>query len=353
MNPSPPRLRIRSLYDVMEKFPTEQACVDRLARLRWPSGPVCPECGTINRAYRIRLRWKCAYCRTFFSVRKDTIFEESKVPLRKWFMAIFLFMSNRKGVSSYQLAREIGVHQETAWFMLSRLRHVADNMTVEVLRGVVEVDEAFVGGRNKNRHAKKKFANWPDGFQVVVGAAERNGDVITERVPSRDRNVLQGFIRRRVHPRSRVYTDEHPSYKKMKRYTHRKVNHNIGQYVNGDVHTQTIESFWAILKRAHKGVYHVWSDKHFDLYLREFELRWNLRRLPEGDRIDVFLRHVNGTRLSYEDLTHGQQKAMRRQGQAGQVPTGRPSQGRVRRRPRGSQRGSVRQLSDGDPDDPT
>ena len=237
--------------------------------------------------------------------------------------------------------------------MLSRLRHVADNMAVEILRGAVEVDEAFVGGRNKNRHAKKKFSNWTDGSQIVAGTAERNVDVITERLPSRDRSVLQGFIRKRVYRGSRVYTDDLPAYRKMKSHTHREVNHNIGEFVNGDVHTQTIESFWAILKRAHKGVYHAWSDRHFDLYLREFELRWNLRRLPDGDRIDVFLRHVNGTRLSYEDLKNEQRQAIRGQGRTGQAPTGRPSQGRVRRRPGGSERRGIRQLPDGNSDDPT
>lgn len=349
MKASSSRTRIRSLYDVMEAFPDERACVEHLARLRWPNGPVCPECGTIGRTYRISLRYKCAYCHTFFSVRKDTIFEESRLPLRKWFAAIFLFMSNRKGVSSHQLAREIGVKQQTAWFMLSRLRHVADNMAVEILHGIVEVDEAFVGGRNRNRHANKKLPNWMDGFQIVVGAAERNGSVITDRVPSRDRQVLQGFIRKRVHPGSHVHTDDLPSYRKMKGFTHRKVNHNIGQYVNGNTHTQTIESFWAILKRAHKGVYHWWSPKHFDLYLREFELRWNLRRLPEGDRIDIFLQHVNGTRLSYEDLTHGQRPALRAKRTG--APQTKTSKGR--RRPGRRQRRSARQLSDGDSDDAT
>ena len=353
MNPSSAPSRLRSFYDVMEVFSTEQECVEHLARLRWPNGPVCPECGTIGRAYRISLRYKCAYCRTFFSVRKDTIFEESKVSLRKWFAAIFLFMSNRKGISSYQLARDIGVKQHTAWFMLSRLQHVADNMAVEILRGVVEVDEAYVGGRNRNRHWNKKYPNWADGFQVVIGAVEPNGSVIADRVPSRDRPVLQGFIGKRIHRGSRVYTDDLPSYRKMKGFTHRKVNHNTGQYVNGDVHTQTIESFWAILKRAHKGVYHLWSHKHFDLYLREFELRWNVRRLPEGDRIDVFLRHVNGTRLSYEDLKNGQRPVLRAKRVGAPKTSRRTSKGQIRRRPGGSQRGSVRQLPDGNPDDAT
>ncbi|MCY3958808.1 MAG: IS1595 family transposase [Chloroflexi bacterium] len=308
-----PSRNVRSVYDVLEAFPSERVCVDHLARMRWPNGEVCPNCGVVGRAYKVKLRFKCSYCKTFFSARKDTIFEESKVPLRKWFAAIFLFTSNRKGIPSTQLAREISVKQETAWFMLSRLRQVADNMAVEILKGIIEVDECFIGGKERNKHAKKKLHNnWMQGKTIVVGAVERNGAVITDRVPYRDRNSLQAFIMRRVYRGSTVYTDEHGAYKRLPQHKHKNTNHSIGQYVNGDVHTQTIESFWAIVKRAHKGIYHQWSQKHCDLYLREFELRWNLRRLPDGDRLDVFLQHVNGTRLTYEDLKHGQRKQLRK-----------------------------------------
>lgn len=312
-----PSNRVRSVFDVQEAFPTERAAVDHLAKLRWPDGPVCPSCGTKDRYYRIHLRYKCAYCKTFFSVRKGTIFEDSKIPLRKWFVGIYLFMSNRKGVSSLQLRRELGLSKQAAWFMLSRLRQVADNMAAEVLEGIVEVDEAYVGGRNRNRHANKKFENWVDGFQIVVGAASRDGQVITERVANRDAPSLHKFIRDRVRQGSHVYTDDHRGYRGLwyHKYRHKRTNHSIGQYVDGDTHTQNIESFWAIIKRAHKGVYHQWSDKHFDLYLREFELRWNCRNLPDGARIDVFLQHVNGTRLSYKDLTSGNRPVLRRQAQ--------------------------------------
>ena len=229
---------------------------------------------------------------------------KAKVPLRKWFAAIFLFMSNRKGIPSTQLAREIGVTQKTAWFMLCRLRQVADAMRVDVLKDVVEVDECYVGGRNRNRHARKKFPNWVDGFQIVVGAVKRNGSVIAEPIANRDAATLQQFVRRRIKGGSHIHTDEHLGYRGLwRKFRHRRTNHSIGQYVNGDVHTQSIESFWAIVKRAHKGKYHWWSLKHFNRYLREFELRWNTRHQTEGDKIDAMLASVNDTRLSYEDLT--------------------------------------------------
>lgn len=314
MSTRSPSSQIRSLFDLLDAFPTEQACVEHLERLRWPDGPVCPWCETTGRAYRIKLRWKCAYCRQFFSVRKGTAFEHSRISLRKWFAAIFLFTSSRKGIPSYQLAREIGVRQKTAWYMLCRLRQVADKMSVEVLKGIVEVDECYVGGRNRNRHSKKKFANWADGFQVVVGAVERDGNVILSRVPSRDREDLWYFIMRYVFKGSEVHTDELASYKHLPLHKHKFTTHSQGQYVDGNVHSQTIESVWAIVKRAHKGTYHQWTRKHFDLYLREFEMRWNMRRLPEGRRLDVFLSHVDGTRLAYKDLVRGRRQRPRKVG---------------------------------------
>ncbi len=198
--------------------------------------------------------------------------------------------------------------------MLRRLRQVADNMGTEILEGIVEVDACYAGGRNKNRHANKKIENWVDGLQIVVGAASRDGQVITERVANRDAASLHKFIRDRVRQGSHVYTDEHRGYRGLwyHFFRHKRANHSIGQYVDGDVHTQNIESFWACVKRAHKGVYHWWSHEYFDLYLREFEMRWNLRRLPDGLRLDVFLEHVNGTRLSYKDLKNGNRPVLRR-----------------------------------------
>lgn len=313
--------RIRSLYELLEAFPTESACTEHLARVRWPDGPECPHCGTVDRYYRIGNRYKCAFCRAFFSVRHGTIFADSNIKLRKWYAAIFLFVSNRKGISSHQLARELGVRQETAWFMLCRIRHVADKMSVEVLKGIVEVDECFVGGRLGNMH-KKKRRRIRDlqkkglirhyGKQIVVGAVERGGYAITQRIPDRDKYSLGAFIMRRIYRGSDVFTDELASYQKMPYHKHSHTNHDRGEYVNGNVHSQTIESYWALVKRAHKGVYHYWSDKHFDLYLREFELRWNIRKLPEHRKLDIFLANVNGTKLTKHELTSGRRKRPRR-----------------------------------------
>ena len=149
------------------------------------------------------------------------------------------------------------------------------------------------------------------GKTIVIGAVERGGAVVTDRVSSRDRSSLHAFIMRRVCVGSEIHTDELSAYNGLAFHQHKSTNHSIGKYADGDVHTQSIESFWAIIKRAHKGVYHQWSEKHFDLYLREFEMRWNLRRLPAGTRLDVLLRHVTGTRLSYEDLKRGQRTELR------------------------------------------
>lgn len=344
MSPSP---RIRSLFDLLEAFPTEQHCIEHLARKRWPNGEECPWCGTTGRAYRIGQRWKCSYCKKFFSVRKGTLFEESRLPLRKWFIAIFLFVSSRKGIPSHQLARDIGVEQRTAWFMLSRLRQVSDKMAVEALQGIIEVDECFIGGRFRGMHSDKRKANrlLPNyGKQVVAGAVERDGLVRTDRVLSRDQWELGAFIMRRIVRGSEVHTDDHGGYNNLSQHQHHIVNHSAGEYVNGNTHTQTIESFWAIIKRAHKGVYHWWSAKHFDLYLREFEMRWNLRQRSEGGRFDIFLANVNGTRLSYEDLTSGRRKRPRR-------PYERHK--RLQGQRQGRHRTSVRRHADGHSEHPT
>ena len=150
------------------------------------------------------------------------------------------------------------------------------------------------------------------GKQIVVVAVERNGYAITQRLSDRDKYSLGAFIMRRIYRGSDVFTDELASYQKMPFHKHRHTNHDKGEYVNGNVHSQTIESYWALVKRAHKGTYHQWSDKHFDLYLREFELRWNLRKVPEWRKLDIFLANVNGTYLAGTELVSGKRKRPRR-----------------------------------------
>ena len=198
--------KYKSLLELLEKFRTESACVAHLEKFRWPVAIVCPCCGSSRKIYKLTRNdsYKCADCHKQFSVRKGTIFEESRLPLRKWFAAIWLFSSNRKGISSYQLAREIGVTQKTAWRMLGRIREVAGGINSHELPfdQEVEVDEAYLGGKESTKHFDKKLnlGRGPVGKQAVVGARSRDGRVKVQGVARTERTELCGFITQHVIP---------------------------------------------------------------------------------------------------------------------------------------------------------
>jgi transposase-like protein len=288
-----------TLAEFDELFPDEHACYVYLMLRRWPSGPRCPRCNN-ERVYESTARpwrWQCKQCGKNnrspyrFSLKTGTIFEETKKPLRTWFKVLHLMVTSKKGISAHQIYRLIGSGTyETAWYMCMRLRAGMKDPEFRQLMGVVEVDETFVGGKDKNRHANKKThvsGGEKSGKIGVIGAISRKGNLVCRIIENTDTITLDSFVRQVIGEKiDLVTTDEHSGYRWLKPsgIPHESVSHGKGEYVRGIVHTNNIESFWALLKRGVMGTYHHISKKYLPLYLNEFEFRFNNRR--EADIFD-------------------------------------------------------------------
>jgi transposase-like protein len=289
-----------NLVELIDRFHSEDSCRARLEELRWPEGVECPRCDlkSVNRL-EDRYQYQCRSCRYQFSVTAGTIFHDTHLPLWKWFLAVYLITESKKGISANQLKRMIGVSYKTAWYLAHRIRDALNEVDAQLLKGIIEVDETFVGGE-----VEGKGRGYKGNKTVVVGALQRGGDICLKVVRGRDRETLHGFIRENVAGEVQaIYTDEWEAYKGIadEDTEHETVKHRDKEWAQDGVHTNSIENVWSLLKRSIVGSYHQVSAKHLDAYLDELEFRFNNRENPYMFR-DAMLKLVVAETLPYAKL---------------------------------------------------
>jgi transposase-like protein len=313
-------ITFKNLDDLTKYFKSESRCIAYFEQARWNGQRACPHCGGA-RTYTLKGlgKYKCGECRKLFSITTGTYFENTKLPLRKWLIAMYLCLNHKKGISSLQLADTLGITQKSAWFVLHRIRAIVSEQVPEMLlSSVVEADETYIGGKEKNRHKDKKqyqqvgskssidvkFTSGRGAAdkKVVLGLIQRGGKVVTRYTPNAAAKHIEPFIKQHLAKGSIPNTDEWHGYRTIKRFYHHEViNHASKVYVQGKVHTNTIENYWSGVKRIVNGTYHQISRKHLQKYLNEFSFRFNTREENNSFRFNEALKTCHG-RLKYFEL---------------------------------------------------